>query len=196
MLEIHCAAAVKSSPESNGLGSMYIQQGRHSHGNTAHFTNCFFITWLTEINPNQTYYPFPSWAPVCLGSLKWNKSVRLTRQRASCQSAVPLSERRGTVIIVKNRPALEQLWFSHKTQMRDRSHHSHIPDCRHATTPQSARVGDGERIYILLFALFPFQDSFLQSDAKPDATGFQLWLQLFWPSHDIFLFKKKQISKD
>lgn len=100
-LEIHWAAAVKSSPEPNGSGNMYIRQGRYSHGNTAHFTNCLFITWLTEINPNQTYYQFPSSALFCLGTLKWNKSVRLTRQRASCQSTVPLLERRGTISIAK-----------------------------------------------------------------------------------------------
>jgi len=45
MLQMHCAAAaVKSSTELNGAGSMYIRQVRHPHGNTAHFTNCCFIT--------------------------------------------------------------------------------------------------------------------------------------------------------
>lgn len=72
---------------------------------------CFFTTWLTEINPNQTYYKPPSPALFFLGSLKWNKSVRLTRQRASCQSTVPLSERRGCISIARRQTHPRTLVF-------------------------------------------------------------------------------------
>lgn len=185
-LEIHCAAAVKSSPEPNGLGSMYTRQGRHSHRNTAHFTNCLFVTWLTEINPNQTYYQFPSSALFCLGSLKWNKSVRLTRQRASCQSTVPLSERRGTISIAKRWPHPRRtLVFPQDLDQRQDPPFtcSRLQACYFPIVCKSGRWW--EHLHPSL-RFVSFQDAFLWSDVTPDAHGFQLWLHLFWPSHAHF----------
>lgn len=186
MLETHCASAVRPSVELNGSGSSYIRQGRHSHGNTADFANCFFIMWLIEINPNQNPLPASIISSV-QRSLKLNERVRLTRQRASCQSTVPLSrENKKTISIAKRQTHLRRiLVFPWDPDQRWDPPFpcSRLQACCFPIMCKSGRWW--EHLHSSL-CFISFQDASLWSAVKPDTRSFQLWLQLFWPSHAHF----------
>lgn len=97
-----CCCEVLTTAE--GIGWHYARQGRHSHGNAAHAFHQLLLRCMTDrSNPQSNLLLFSITSSVP-SSLKGNKNVRLTRQRASCQSAVPLPERRGTISISKRRP--------------------------------------------------------------------------------------------